>query len=1556
MDDLLSSLGPTATNNRATSEDVSNESKPSVTAKTATGSRLQTQPSSCTPSADSDSSSPNRRRSQAPEEEFHSTAVDGILESAGDTDRGEIGRTSSESSGGAPNQASELLLMNEVENDAPEEDCAEIDAILGSIPQLGQGLSQGCNGLTEADNTVQPQPSSCTPSADSDSSSPSRRSQAPEEEFHSTAVDGILESAGDTDRGEIGRTSSESSGGAPNQASDLLLMNEVENGAPEENCAETDATLGSAPTLDRRPSQDGNLMNTSNSSYPPTGNQNPLVDGNSTEAGGQQPMTEHSGSGESNELHPLEGGGLLGGLMDPAKKRNPSVTNECLGNGAHSSGSDIVLSCPPTAEEGQAATEADGNSPLGRSSSVPRTERGGSANKIPLPVSAGDQDGYEYLSMKEKLQMFEEISKQRSSELIKSFSSIGSRRSDYVSRSSTRTDVSPRRCDPPSETALRERDEQIAKLSGLLKHRMDTLGAVGNQLEKKEKTLEMIREENAYLTREFMDKLAATGQEQPLPTLPSLPSSDVAASWLAQEARNEAARQEAGLRASGPSCGPRSLSSSSETQESPTFPEHPDRSAKLSSQEPEQASRGTSSVRSEHRSFSNIDENSISIEGPDDDSAGPRRKAASPDCVDDHQLEHSPSAETSTGNSEEPDDDQRQTQPGTRDDTSVICPPLQDKLRWFEDLQSKEGISDRQKTARPVDNPGGGAVPTEDQANVERDTTTRPKDSSVGAAQHPFLAEKDAEIARLLALVKHKENLIDLAKQGVAQKEEEILAELAEKFSLSRDYMHYLAEHHEKAPEILRTGKSFCPRSSAANGEATADVEKEAGTLLVNRSRGKSDTGCHDRDQRWANAICTKNSVGHGNDISDGALDCHSGALGAYGVLVNRKPTRHQEPRSIQETSKQTPSNSRKVAPLRNLDNLEEWLSEEFSSQDESCSKGADLETSGVVGSEDVPLGGMCRNDRLRQSSCSQHPRESRESKFNRDAIRGRKVGDGRVTESEAFSSPWSTSASAENYGGDELRAEEEIALEALRQYTRRQAPVREIAGAVSGSNEDYMLYTKDAGSADEQLVGRRSESWTRPVSPTDPAEGSYTGVFTSRSGDSKTGRLQPDCEARECDEVKNRTMKLELAQCTGARLRGSLRSLEEAQEGMASAGRRRQQAIDGVTQQFSQGRERQVRGSVMEERLHRDLDTLPSFSRGWRQGIEMLDGDEDESYGGDCGPYFRENRTSVAVSAKKTRSYRGNGRAFGQTGHEAHAISECRDTSDGQIGSHGKKLKAELFFKTLLNQTRSRIERHLEEEEEFAGLRNSSGLRRAMKTYEDVKQMAMEVREMRKENQILRQAVLNSRRKMETIVGGLEEMSHNERTLQPALSWFVTDDLHLGVTPHEQGLSSKAVEHDDLQMETASPNQELSDSSPQLMGSEYDKRVEEVSPERVVSLPNDVSDSGEGSSNLAVNSQNPKSIQPIHDSDPTVISLKRATRLVQVQEKRIAALQEQLYELTKRCMYLEELDDVMWGLIEERMENDTRITEKIKETYQRSCAQLRARLVDAGTAEVIKT
>lgn len=1442
MDDLLSSLGPTATNNRATSEDVSNESKPSVTAKTATGSRLQTQPSSC------------------------------------------------------------------------------------------------------------------TPSADSDSSSPSRRSQAPEEEFHSTAVDGILESAGDTDRGEIGRTSSESSGGAPNQASDLLLMNEVENGAPEENCAETDATLGSAPTLDRRPSQDGNLMNTSNSSYPPTGNQNPLVDGNSTEAGGQQPMTEHSGSGESNELHPLEGGGLLGGLMDPAKKRNPSVTNECLGNGAHSSGSDIVLSCPPTAEEGQAATEADGNSPLGRSSSVPRTERGGSANKIPLPVSAGDQDGYEYLSMKEKLQMFEEISKQRSSELIKSFSSIGSRRSDYVSRSSTRTDVSPRRCDPPSETALRERDEQIAKLSGLLKHRMDTLGAVGNQLEKKEKTLEMIREENAYLTREFMDKLAATGQEQPLPTLPSLPSSDVAASWLAQEARNEAARQEAGLRASGPSCGPRSLSSSSETQESPTFPEHPDRSAKLSSQEPEQASRGTSSVRSEHRSFSNIDENSISIEGPDDDSAGPRRKAASPDCVDDHQLEHSPSAETSTGNSEEPDDDQRQTQPGTRDDTSVICPPLQDKLRWFEDLQSKEGISDRQKTARPVDNPGGGAVPTEDQANVERDTTTRPKDSSVGAAQHPFLAEKDAEIARLLALVKHKENLIDLAKQGVAQKEEEILAELAEKFSLSRDYMHYLAEHHEKAPEILRTGKSFCPRSSAANGEATADVEKEAGTLLVNRSRGKSDTGCHDRDQRWANAICTKNSVGHGNDISDGALDCHSGALGAYGVLVNRKPTRHQEPRSIQETSKQTPSNSRKVAPLRNLDNLEEWLSEEFSSQDESCSKGADLETSGVVGSEDVPLGGMCRNDRLRQSSCSQHPRESRESKFNRDAIRGRKVGDGRVTESEAFSSPWSTSASAENYGGDELRAEEEIALEALRQYTRRQAPVREIAGAVSGSNEDYMLYTKDAGSADEQLVGRRSESWTRPVSPTDPAEGSYTGVFTSRSGDSKTGRLQPDCEARECDEVKNRTMKLELAQCTGARLRGSLRSLEEAQEGMASAGRRRQQAIDGVTQQFSQGRERQVRGSVMEERLHRDLDTLPSFSRGWRQGIEMLDGDEDESYGGDCGPYFRENRTSVAVSAKKTRSYRGNGRAFGQTGHEAHAISECRDTSDGQIGSHGKKLKAELFFKTLLNQTRSRIERHLEEEEEFAGLRNSSGLRRAMKTYEDVKQMAMEVREMRKENQILRQAVLNSRRKMETIVGGLEEMSHNERTLQPALSWFVTDDLHLGVTPHEQGLSSKAVEHDDLQMETASPNQELSDSSPQLMGSEYDKRVEEVSPERVVSLPNDVSDSGEGSSNLAVNSQNPKSIQPIHDSDPTVISLKRATRLVQVQEKRIAALQEQLYELTKRCMYLEELDDVMWGLIEERMENDTRITEKIKETYQRSCAQLRARLVDAGTAEVIKT
>ncbi|KFG32164.1 hypothetical protein TGP89_278130 [Toxoplasma gondii p89] len=1532
MDDSINVSGPTGTSNHMSSEDLPNENEPPATSQPGTSSlaQLQTLTSALTP--DNSSSSPSRRMSTPLPETLQSSDVDPISDSAHDTGRSEISKSSSECSSRSSNKVGEMLL-NDIENVATDEKCAEADATLGSSQLEDQRSPRDGDALAATENTVQPQ-SGCAPlSSNNGSSSPTQRKYTGlAEEFQPSDDDPIQESAHARDRTEPSRVSSEGSSGSSDKGGEMLL-NDVDNAAPEGKCSETDDVMHSTSALCPCLLQDRNISSPSNSSLMCIGNENTLVDGNATEAVVQQPTSQGfgllpDGAGMTSELQSLD----KGAQIDEIGNQEASVVNEGHADEPESGKSPSVESGQPNADAEPAMGDLESNPSLESSSSPLKIENGGSATKVPVPVSAGDQDGYEYLSMKEKLQMFEEISKQRSSELLKSFSSVSSRRGDFASRSSIRTDVSPRICDPPSETAVRERDEQIAKLSGLLKHRMDTLGAVGSELEKKEKTLEMIREENAYLTREFMGRVAATGQEQPLPTLPSLPRSDVATSWLAQEARNEEARHDAAIRSSMVSCGPRTLPVSAEAPDSPAPPETLDQpEASSSAESSKQASRQASSISSGNRSFSSRNESPMSI------------KQSRGDSVERKQL---------------------RTRQRAQDDTAVVCPPLQEKLKLFEDLQSKEKMEDRQKSTR-IATGGGLAKSTQEQPPLERDTAARPKDSLGGATQHPFLAEKDAEIARLIALVRHKESLIDLAQQGVAQKEEEILAELAEKFSLSRDYMHYLAEHHEKAPEILRTGKSFCPRSSAGNREMTADGETETGTRLVNRSRGKTDTGCTERDQPGAHTTSTTNSMAQDErGISDSMLEFRPAKLNAYALHMDQRPTRNQGPRRSEDARKRSPEESREVAPLRRLDNLEEWLSEEFSSQDELCTKGAGKERLELEGCEDIFAGGVCRIEETRKDNYSKYPVENDKSKFSCNILRERKVGDDSV-ESETLSSPWIASASAETYDGDELRAEEEIALEALRQYTRRVAPIRENAVMVPDANGDFTTYEGGAGFAEGRLADSRTEGYSKLMAGVDHDEELFTDALTSPSGHAETGQLQRACNARECFEAKSNATKMELIQCSGASLRGSPRTLEETEDGMASNGRRRQQAIESVPRQFAQGRTRSVR-RCDEEPSDRVWPSLPSFSHAWRQGIDTLDSDEDDSYGDKTGPYFHGICTSVKLSPKGNIPYGGSDRTT--TRHTAQAIRQCRDTSDGQIKSNGKKLRAELFFKTLMDQTRARLERHLAEEE-FSGLRDSSGLRRAMKAYEDVKQMAMEVRDMRKENQLLRQAVFNSRRKMETIVGGLEEMSQDERTLRTALSWFITNDLQLGVPSHEQHLSSAALDSNDFQTQAASSKQALSDSPPQLMGTENDrpvshdlspaealddKRVEDVSSEIPLKSPNDVSKSNEGFSNSVIKRPNPEAIQPTQNTEQTARSLKRATRLVKIQEKRIAALEEQLFELTKRCMYLEELDDAMWGLIEERMENDTRITERIKETYERSCAQLRARLADAGAAEVI--
>ncbi|PFH31360.1 hypothetical protein BESB_027950 [Besnoitia besnoiti] len=1368
------------------------------------------------------------------------------------------------------------------------------------------------------------------------------------EDSQSAAGEVILQSPPSGRESESSRAQSDLFGSVPEKTAESLLT-DFEEAVDKGSSSDPDVASSATPSPEEPSPSEATPRIPSFSAGCGSSNQSPS-------------SAQDSPSGRSEAESPAslrDDEGEAGGVFPPGAEAWPSDTlngRELRDSPSFGADSKWRSSSPPCrTEDIPASRDLSPSPPTEAPSPAPIPERDGMADSFALPSSAGGQDGYERLPMKAKLRMFEEISKQRSAEISRSFSaSMGSRRADGVLRASSRRDVSPRRCDPPSETALRERDEQIAKLIGLLKHRTDTLGAVGDQLEKKERTLKTINEENASLTREFLDKLASTVQEQRLPTLPAPSRSTVATSWLAQEAWNEEAKQEAAARlASCSSSLPSRCSSNAAPEASSTLVAEPALAAGQHAPSP-QVSRVVSSAPSEPDVIENAEKFSRTtteqIDQPDES------EAPMPSSAVEDEGTRRQSTEDASSIRNEPDEIEQDEQPGLQGESSVICPSLQDKVKWFEDLQNREGVEERQKPAQTTASPAHMGVPSHEHPDAG-DTSLRRRDSSISSpTQHPLLAEKDAEIARLLALVKHKEDLIDLAKQGVAEKEEEILARLAQKFSLSRDYMHYLAEHHEKAPEILRTGKSFCRPGSSNNREASETAQEvRTGSLLqryfevggalnmvrvhfqgvCSQSRPGAREGSRD-ESRGKFGISARNGLGQSDPIN--RKNVADSQRGSYGTRIEHKNKPH-----LQKLS------SKVVAPLRNLATLEEWLSEEFSAQEKPCSDAATMEMQAAVSSEGNPHSSAWAGKETKNPYPSLYPEASKRPGFTtRSGTDGCLTGD-RTMRCDDFLIHRQRSLNAKDFEADDLRAEEEAALEALRQYAQRQLPATDAHEAIPDSNDDCSANVGVAGTPEGQPRGHRAAGrWHNTVLQTSFGDTAAVNASPGRSERSRSGIQQSAFEGGKSDDSEEKSRRpTDYLSSTSTRLRASARP-SEGTRGDTSSGQSRETPMFSHLLLCCAGAEKQVQYPGEEQpSLGESTVAFPGLASFWREALAYAGNEESE----DLAQNLLEqvHRVPGAAHAYETGNIHSLSQGATGTAHAKPQHQSVSMYSTLSVSSHseGKKLKAELFFKTLLDKTKARVERYMKEAE-LRGLFTPAELNRALRTYDDVKQMAMEVRDTRKENQILRQAMLDSSHKMETIVDGLQEMNHTERLL-PSSRSAGTSALRVRVPGSQRGLSDPAFD--------ANRQEDDVFLSPGITGLPSNQQTRKSADERSASKGGGSGSRDDGSMepgspvNISITtSDTPQDIRVASDSAAqpnhfNATRLHQATRLIQIQEKRIAALQEQLYELTKRCMYLEELDDTMWGLIEERMENDARTTEKIKETYERSCAELRARL-----------
>ncbi|PHJ25325.1 hypothetical protein CSUI_000811 [Cystoisospora suis] len=1053
---------------------------------------------------------------------------------------------------------------------------------------------------------------------------------------------------------------------------------------------------------------------------------------------------------------------------------------------------------PPNAFPASTPASATTGSPQRRSMTSGTAAARSASDRRPEAAAEGDNSiadirlsaiydgaGNELKPVKEKLRMFEDINKQRSLEFSRSFSSFASlKRRDSIQRVPSHQDTSPRRSASPSQAAIQEKEEQIRKLRSALKFREETISDLQSLMEKKEDQLSHLLLENNSLLQDLQEKISEDNQRVPAPTLGS--SSGVAAAWLAQEARNIQTSQPATARRSSKSPDrSRSQSFSSPVSDAGVAPQELDQTMVPGSQ-PDSLSVSRTQT-----------DPATPTEGRNVLRSGSASGIASLKAVD-HQINNK-----ETGG---PDADKRED--GTvhgglvdrgraAEECLKRCPSIKDKLKIFEDSRPKPRSEEQGKATTPRRPSRLPATPV-GHSDCPEAATARRSNSLAQVQPNPVLMEREEEIRCLQGLLNHKDELIEMLRKDLSEKESKVVAVLAEKFSLSKDYMAYLAERRERQPEILRTGTIFSrPRgptddSADSSGKMQRLWSRQQGTRV-----GRKSTGDSVRSAGEEALICTK------------------------------------------------PSKS-----------LFEGCSRQTSYADEPA--------------------------------CLRHP--------------------------PPYSSAPNKSMSQNVQRSDTMNTQSENESSRLFCFKARQG-----SQAVSRAAPDCLGPYNRSGSS--------NYTEQRPL----PAQ---SGKDSAICSETDGGRASPVLMTGLSYETRKSTLTGAPRPSLPWRATKSLESPVEASGGAIAEAASRREGMSALLNGNDGSQETDDSGVLVTEEETVYMARTRSFEDTWKDTEsntpqqwpkhEWIDSywearpgtQETNSFSGKGGSVRNPGVSPRGNTSKDTSNRRESNHHRSRTSverpsdkNQATALT-AQDDNRTAIDGHGRnafkqfsgsRLKAEVFFDTLMAQTRTRLDRHMGDSES-TGLR-STELRQTLKAYGDVQQMAEEVRAIREENDLLRRAVTKNSHRMESIVGDLKKLSEEENVLEKRRR---SGSQHLVRTPPKM---PPAVRSRGFEPQSRKPN---------TFKEQGQVNAPDQTPEVV-----------------------PGSEDPYASHTDTLMSrLSEAKKLLRTKESHIAALEQQVRHLTDRCMYFEDLNELVWRLIEDRMRNDDIMMDKTKRHYERALSK----------------
>lgn len=478
----------------------------------------------------------------------------------------------------------------------------------------------------------------------------------------------------------------------------------------------------------------------------------------------------------------------------------------------------------------------------------------------------------------------------------------------------------------------------------------------------------------------------------------------------------------------------------------------------------------------------------------------------------------------------------------------------------------------------------------------------------------------------LQGLLKHKDELIEMLREGLSEKESKVVAVLAEKFSLSKDYMAYLAERREKKPEILRTGTTFCRPRGPSDDKTESPCRTERWWSRQQGTRERRRTTEDSVRSSGDLSICTQRSKSPAEGVSRQTSNADDSAV-------------FHRPSSASKTESNNLSQT-----VERADSMNMQLDKE--SGPLSCS-GKQQGSQAGPGVASHCLGPYSR---FGSTTCTE-----------RGVLSERRRKNATASEAEETKAFPVFVAGLSHYGSEKsaptVGARPSLPLQATKRLESRVTS----AGAAAKA-----AFKEAEPSAALKRYGGKQET-------------DDSGVLVT----------------------EEETVYL-----------AGTRSFEDSRKQTESSTPQHWVNQEWIDSSLERGRFAQQK-----EGFNGKGKDVPNFVK--------------PSLGHDR--MARPERSSGSVSPRDASSSKESARdsAEWHTNKKRSAVPKARRKDRTTISEHeqsifkrapGSRLKAEVFFDTLMAQTRARLDRHMEERE-FTGVK-SAGLRQTLKAYEDVQQV----------------------------------------------------------------------------------------------------------------------------------------------------------------------------------------------------------------------------------------